>query len=256
MTGGDARTKAPARAARQAAAGRLTAQTFLARLSAEANEAERLNYDRYFPPAGRRKDDRFVGVRMGTVFELAKVFVAMPPAEIERLMESDIHEARAGAMSIMAKQYQAKPTPSARRQELFDLYLRRHDRINDWDLVDLAAYHVIGPHLVDGDRRLLYRLAKSKDMWERRTAILATFSFIRRGDCDDTFAIAELLLHDPEDLVHKAVGWALRSAGTDRERLKAFLDRHAGNMPRIMLRNAIEKFPPAERAHYLALKSA
>jgi len=167
-------------------------------------------------------------------------------------MKSPIHEARAAAMSIMAKQYAAKKTTPERRQELVDLYLRRHDRIDNWDLVDLAAYHVIGAHLVNRPRDVLYALAKSPSQWERRTAILATFAFIRRKEFAETFAIAELLLDDPEDLVQKATGWMLRSI-PDHGALTAFLDRHAASMPRITLRNAIEKFSPEERAHYLRL---
>lgn len=233
----------------------LTAETILARLRTLRSDEERKKYHRYFSFEDDAADT-FIGVRMGQVFALAKECVLTPPAEIERLMESDIHEARAAAMSIMAKQYAAKKTTPERRQELFDLYLRRHDRINNWDLVDLAAYYVIGPHLVDRPRDILYRLAKSANPWERRTATLATFSFIRRGQLDDAFAIAELLIDDPEDLVHKAVGWMLRTADGNRPALNAFLDKHAARMPRIMLRNALEHYAPDERARYLAMGKA
>jgi 3-methyladenine DNA glycosylase AlkD len=234
-----------------------TADTVLARLYALRSDEEREKYRRYFPHVFRAVADgsgrdRFIGVRMGAVFALAKEMVSLPPGDIERLLQSDIHEVRAAAMSIMAKQYAAKKTTAERRQELFELYLRRHDRINDWDLVDLGAWHVIGPHLVEGGRDLLYRLARSDNMWERRTAILATFAFIRRTDYADTFAIAEMLMADPEDLIHKAAGWMLRSIG-DRAASTAFLDRNAARMPRVMLRNALEHFAPDERAHYLAL---
>jgi 3-methyladenine DNA glycosylase AlkD len=238
-------------AAKEAAPRALTAKAFLDRLKANATEAERKKYERYFPPAERRSGETFIGVRMGAVFELARAFISMPPAEIEKLMESEIHEARAGAMSIMAKQYQAKATNPERRQQLYELYLRRHDRIDAWDLVDLAAYYVVGPHLLERDRKVLYRLAKSKNPWERRTAILATFAFIKRKELDDTFAIAELMLDEKEDLVQKAVGWALRTTGGPK--LLAFLDKHAATMPRPMLRNAIEKLEPSVRRHYLAL---
>lgn len=230
----------------------LTADAILARLQSMRSDEERQKYHRYFA----FEDDAaetFIGVRMGQVFALAKECVLTPPSEIERLMESDIHEARAAAMSIMAKQYQAKKTTSERKQELFELYLRRHDRINAWDLVDVAAYYVIGPHLVDRPRDILYRLARSANMWERRTATLATFSFIRRGQYDDAFAIAELLLDDPEELVLKAVGWMLRSADGNRPALNAFLDQHAARMPRVMLRNALEHYAPDERARYMAM---
>lgn len=232
-----------------------TAHTFLDRLQALRSDVEREKYRRYFKFDDTPGGDSFIGVPMGKVFALAREFILMPPAQIERLMESEIHEARAGAMSIMAGQYAAKKTSSERRQHLYELYLRRHDRINAWDLVDLAAYKVIGPHLIDRSREPLYRLARSTDMWERRTAILATYAFIRREDYADAFAIAELLLADPENLVHKAVGWMLRTIG-DRDALRAFLDRHAAAMPRIMLRNALEHFDPEERSHYLQLGRA
>jgi 3-methyladenine DNA glycosylase AlkD len=166
-------------------------------------------------------------------------------------MQSDVHEARAGAMSIMAKQYGAKSTSPERRQELYDLYLRRHDRIDSWDLVDLAAHHVIGPHLLERDRTVLRRLASSDNPWERRTAIVATFAFIRAGELDDTFSLAESLLGERTDLVQKAVGWALRTAGGPR--LIAFLEANAAAMPRPMLRNAIEKFEPKARQRYLCM---
>ena len=230
----------------------LTAEAILARLQDMRSDEERRKYHRYFDFEDDAADT-FIGVRMGHVFALAKQCLLTPPSEIERLMESDIHEARAAAMSIMAKQYQAKKTTPERKEELFELYLRRHDRINNWDLVDLAAYYVIGPHLVDRPRDVLHRLAKSASPWERRTATLATFSFIRRGQLDDAFAIAELLLDDPEELVQKAVGWMLRTADGNRPALDAFLDRHAAKMPRIMLRNALEHYAPDERARYLAM---
>ena len=158
-------------------------------------------------------------------------------------------------MSIMAKQFALKKTSEERRGELFELYLRRHDRINNWDLVDLAAWHVIGPWLVDKPRDVLYRLARSDNLWERRTAIYATMAFIRRGQLDDTFALAEMLLDDKEDLIHKATGGMLRAAGLDRPRLEAFLARHAATMPRTMLRYAIEHFDRERRAHYLGLRA-
>lgn len=232
----------------------LTADTVLARLHELQSDKELKRYQRYFKfgEGEYAHGDRFIGVRMGHVFNLAKEMIGLPPAEIERLMESDIHEARVAAMSVMAKQYAEKKTTPERRQELFDLYLRRHDRINNWDLVDLAAYYVIGPHLVDRPRDILHRLAKSDSMWERRTAILATFAFIRRGEFTDTLAIAEQLMDDPEDLIHKAAGWMLRSI-PDRTALSAFLDQHAARMPRVMLRNAIEHYSPDDRARYLAM---
>jgi 3-methyladenine DNA glycosylase AlkD len=178
----------------------------------------------------------------------------MPVAEIEKLLESPIHEARAGAMSIMGKSAASKKAAESRLKELYDLYLRRHDRINTWDLVDLAAYHVVGRYLEDKPRKALYQLAKSKKWYERRTAIVATAHFIRKAEVEDTFKIAELLLGDNEDLVHKGAGWMLRYAGDmDRARLLAFLDRHAAKMPRVMLRYTIEKLDKKQREKYLAM---
>lgn len=234
-----------------------TADDFQARLVALRSDEELAKIRRYFKMGEGQygAGDTFIGVRMGQVFDLAKEFIDLPPAQIERLLDSEIHEARAGAVSVMAKQYARRSTTPERRAELFELYVRRHDRINNWDLVDLGAKFVVGAHLQDRPRDLVYRLARSSDLWERRTAIIATLHFVARGDLDDTFALAELLVGDSHDLTHKAVGGLLREAGKkDRARLQGFLDRHAATMPRTMLRYAIEHFEPELRAHYMARK--
>jgi 3-methyladenine DNA glycosylase AlkD len=234
-----------------------SARAFTKRLMALQDDEELRKIQRYFKSGEGEygHGDRFIGVRMGSIFALAKELVDMPIEEIEILLDNDIHECRVGALSIMAKQYPLKTTTEERRRELYDLYLHRHDRINNWDLVDLAAWHVVGPWLVDKPRAVLHRLAKSRNMWERRTAILATFSFIKRGQFEDSLKIAKVLMADEEDLIHKAAGWALRVIGDkDRDVLNAFLDEHAAKMPRAMLSNAIEKFTPAEKAHYRAMK--
>lgn len=233
-----------------------TARAFIGRLMALQSDEELRKIQRYFKSeeGDYGHGDKFIGVRMGSIFALAKEFADLPLKDIETLLDSDIHEYRVGALSIMAKQYALKSTTEARRKELYDLYLRRHDRINNWDLVDLAAWHVIGPYLVDRPRAVLHKLAKSKNMWERRTAILATFAFIKRSEFDDTLTIAKMLLKDKENLSHKAVGWMLRSVGDkDRSALMAFLDEHAATMPRAMLSNAIEKFTPTDKARYRAM---
>jgi 3-methyladenine DNA glycosylase AlkD len=230
-----------------------TADRFAEELRAHQSDAELEKIRRYFKsgPGDYGEGDTFLGVRMGQVFALAKRFVDMPPDEIEKLLESPLHEVRAGACSVMAKQAVRKSTSAERREELFELYLRRHDRIDNWDLVDLAAGNVVGGHLADRPRDLLDELARSPSLWERRTAIVAAAWFIRRGELDDTFRIAELLLHDDEDLIHKAVGGWLREAGKkDRSRLLRFLDRHAGAMPRTMLRYAMEHLDAEQKAHY------
>jgi len=201
------------------------------------------------------KDNAVMGVRMGQVFALAKEFMDMPLDEVEELLESPIHEVRVGAVSIMDFQARSKKTTAERRKELFDLYVRRHGRINTWDLVDRSAPYVVGSYLLDKPRKILYKLARSKAMPERRTAIVSTLYFIGKGDVDDAFEIAERLLKDDHDLIHKAVGWALRFAGDkDRKQLLAFLDAHAATMPRVTLRYALEHFDAKQRAHYMNMK--
>ena len=200
-------------------------------------------------------DDAILGVRMGQVFALAKEFMDMPLDEVESLLESSIHEMRVGAVSIMDFQARSKKTTDVRKKELFNLYIKRHDRINTWDLVDRSAPWVVGSYLMDKPRKVLYKLAKSKRMAERRTAIVSTLFFIGKGDVEDAFKLAELMLYDKEDLIHKANGWALRFAGDkDRKQLLKFLDKHAADMPRVTLRYATEKFDRKQREHYLKLK--
>ena len=200
--------------------------------------------------------DDYHGVGMGRIFSLARECMNMAPTEIERLLESPTHAVRVGAVSIMDFQARARKTPHERKRELFELYLRRHDRIDTWDLVDRSAIWVVGEYLVDKPRGVLYELAASDGPMERRTAILATFALIRRDQLDDAYRIAELLVDDPEDTVHKAVGWMLREAGKrDAERQAAFLEAHAATMPRVMLRYAIEKLDKPTRDGYLAMRT-
>lgn len=235
------------------------AAQFIKRLKMHQSPEELKKIQRYFKTGEGQygEGDEFMGVRMGQVFALAKEFIEMPPGEIEKLLESPIHEVRAGGLSIMDKQARRKKTPESRRKELFDLYIRRHDRINNWDLVDLGALYAVGSYLFDKPRDILYKLARSKNIWERRTSIVGTAYFIRQGDVADTFKIAEMLLKDKEDLVHKATGWMLRFAGAkDRQKLLSFLDRYAATMPRTLLRYSIENLDKEQREHYMGLKKA
>ena len=224
----------------------------IASLASMASDAEREKYRRYFPddPAAP-----FLGVRMGAVFDLAKTALDLEAAELERLLARPEHEVRALACSIMGKSAARPRTTEERRTELFELYLRRHDRIDQWDLVDLAARDVVGAYLADRDRTVLDRLAASGFWPERRTAIVATSAYIRAGEIDDAYRIAELLADDPEPLVQKATGWMLRYAGDrDVARLTAFAERHAATMPRVALRAAIEHLPKEERARILGIR--
>lgn len=234
------------------------ADAFAERLHELSSPEEHAKIQRYFKSGKGQygEGDEFIGVRMGQVFELAKEFIDLPPGEIERLLESSVHEMRAGAVSIMDKQARRKSTPADRRKELFELYLRRIDRINNWDLVDLGAPHVVGGYLYDKPRDVLYELARSANLWERRTAALATLYLVRKADLDDAYAVAEILLTDEHDLIHKAVGGILRETGKkDRQRLLRFLDRHAAEMPRTMLRYAVEHLDPDQRTHYRGMQT-
>ena len=225
-------------------------------MKAQASPAEAEKTKRYFKSGEGEygAGDKFIGVRMGQVFALAKEFSDMPLDEIEKLLDSPIHEARAGALSIMGIHARRKKTSDAQRKQFYDLYLRRHDRVNNWDLVDLGALYIVGIYLKDHPREVLYKLARSKNIWERRTAIVSTGQLIRNGETADTFKIAEMLLHDKEDLIHKGTGWMLRAAGkVRRDDLLKFLDKHAATMPRTCLRYSIEKFSKKDREHYMSL---
>jgi 3-methyladenine DNA glycosylase AlkD len=235
----------------------MTAAEFVRKLKTYRSPEELKKIQRYFKTGAGEYGEgaKFMGVRMGQVFSLAKEFIEMTPDEIEKLLESPIHEVRVGAVSVMDWQARSKKTPGERRKELFDLYVRRHDRINNWDLVDRSAPYVVGGYLVDKPRDILYKLARSKNVWERRTAIVSTYYFIRLGDVTDTFKIAETLLNDEHDLIHKATGGWLREAGKkDPEKLLGFLDKYASVMSRTALRYAIERLDKKRRDHYLRLE--
>jgi len=237
----------------------LTAKDFIAQLKAHQSDTELKKIQRYFKSGegDYGHGDKFMGVKMGTLFALAKEFGEMPIGEIEKLLESPVHEVRAGAVSIMDKASRNKKISKERLKDFFDLYMRRHDRINNWDLCDLGCLYMTGSYLYDKSHDILYKLARSKNIWERRTAILSTCYFIRQGDMTDTFKIAEILVNDKEDLIHKATGWMLRFAGAkDRKRLITFLDKYAATMPRTLLRYSIEHFSGKERELYLKMKTA
>ena len=192
-----------------------------------------------------------LGVTFGNIFRIAKQFADMPLTGIEQLLDSPYYEVRMGAVSIMDFQARNKKTTPEQRKALFDLYMRRHDRINNWDLVDRAAPYVVGGYLADKSRKDLYRLARSRNPWERRTAIVSTYYFIRSGELDDTFGIAARLVKDKHELVQKAVGSWIREAGKkDQKQLVQFLETHAGSMSPTMLRYAIEKLPAAQKKKF------
>ena len=225
----------------------LTADAFEVRLRGHQSDVELAKIQRYFTSGL----EQFIGVRMGTVFGLAKESIDMPLDQVEAMLESDVHEMRVGALSIMAKKAAHKKTDGETRQALYDLYQRRHDRINNWDLVDLAARHVVGLWLVDKPKDVLHELSRSDNMWERRTALYACVPLIAHHQTADALAISSRLVEDPEELIHKAAGTVLRSIGQeDRAALLTFLDQHASRMPRIMLTYAIEHLDADQKADY------
>ena len=229
----------------------LTARQFVEQLSKLKTKVDLEKNSRFFRDEGKN-NSKILGVRMGKLFALAKTFSALNLDEVEALLENQYYEVRMGAACIMDFQARNKKTTPERKKELFELYIRRHDRIDNWDLIDRSAGYVVGSYLLDRPRAILYKLAKSKDIWERRTAIVSTSYFLRHGDVDDTFKIAEILIDDKHDLIHKAVGSWIREAGKkDKKRLIDFLDNYAAVMPRTMLRYAIEKLEKKQRDYFL-----
>ncbi len=195
--------------------------------------------------------DIFWGLTVPLVRAVAKNHRDLPLADLKKLLASEVHEARLAALVIMTTQF-AKGDEKARKR-LFNLYLASTKRINNWDLVDVSAPRIVGAHLLEHpNSALLKRLARSKLLWDRRISILSTAAFIGAGDLGPVFAISDILINDPHDLLHKAVGWMLREAGKrDKAALVAFLKPRYERMPRTMLRYAIERFPAGERSKWL-----
>jgi 3-methyladenine DNA glycosylase AlkD len=195
--------------------------------------------------------DRFLGIVMPKVRKIMKAHRQASNDDILSLLHSKYHEERMTALLLLVEQY--RRGDESKKKAVFDLYLEHTAWINNWDLVDLTAPHIVGAQLFNEDRAMLKTLALSKNLWERRIAALSTFYFISHGECREALEIAELLLHDSHDLIHKAVGWMLREVGKrcSMEQECTFLDAHAATMPRTMLRYAIERFPERARLKYL-----
>lgn len=190
--------------------------------------------------------DFFIGIRVPDQREVAKKFKEASFKDLKELIKSNIHEYRLTALLILIFKYKNN------EEKVFDFYIKNIRKINSWDLVDLSAPNIIGNYLIDKDRSILYDFAKSENLWEKRVAIISTFTFIKNNDFKDALKISEILLNDKHDLIHKAVGWMLREIGKrDVEMEKIFLKKHYKKMPRTMLRYAIEKFPEQERKRIL-----
>ena len=195
--------------------------------------------------------DIFLGVRAPKIRLIAKKHIDISLADMKILIKSKYHEERFLGLIILVNKY-SKTKDNETRNQLYNIYVSSFKYINNWDLVDVTCAHVIGKHLMDKDRSILYTWAKSEDLWTKRIAIVSTHCFIRKNELQDTFKIAEILLNDEHDLIHKAVGWMLREAGKrDLEKEEIFLKKYYNIMPRTMLRYAIERFPEPKRQKYL-----
>lgn len=194
--------------------------------------------------------DKFLGIRVPVLRKQAQTHKDLSIKETLLLLKSRFHEARLLALFMFVKKF--TEGTEEQKTEIYNLYLQNMQYINNWDLVDSSAPYILGAYLEKRDKGVLYKLAVSEHLWERRIAIVATFHLIRRNDFSDVLAISEILLGDKEDLIHKAVGWMLREIGKrDLEILKSFLKKHYAEMPRTMLRYSIERFPEKERKAYL-----
>jgi len=194
--------------------------------------------------------DFFLGVRVPDQRRIAKKYWNIPLTDVLELLRSGIHEHRLTALFILTEQFNKGDEEDRRR--IVDLYLSNTAYVNNWDLVDSSAHKILGVWLVDKPRRVLYELAESKSLWERRISIISTFAFINRGDLVDALALAEALVDDRHDLIHKASGWVLREVGKkDQSVLEEFLLEHYKKMPRTMLRYAIERLPKERRRLYM-----
>ncbi|MAE13196.1 DNA alkylation repair protein [Candidatus Woesearchaeota archaeon] len=221
-------------------------------LRAASSVEDARNYARFFKTGKGEygEGDIFIGVRVPVQRRLSKKYWDISLGDVEILLKSGVHEERLTAAFILCLKF-AKGDDAVRRS-VFDLYVRNFDCVNNWDLVDCSAHKIVGAFLKDRDREFLYELAHSSVLWERRISIISTFAYIPDGDFSDALLLAELLLKDEHDLIHKAVGWVLREVGKkDETVLEEFLMKHSTNMPRTMLRYAIEKFEEEKRQFYL-----
>ncbi|HPJ38722.1 MAG TPA: DNA alkylation repair protein [Spirochaetota bacterium] len=221
-------------------------------LRAQENPAQAAHLSRFFKTGKGQygEGDIFLGIKVPELRKITKSCRNIPLSGLQKLLNSGIHEERFSALLILVDRY--KHGTSDEQGDIFTFYIKNAPRVNNWDLVDLSAADIAGHYLMDRDRSILRTLARSENLWEKRISIVATHYFIKQGDVDTTFAIAEILMNDPHDLIHKAVGWMLREAGN--RNLKAetgFLNAHYTQMPRTMLRYAIEKFPEDLRQRYL-----
>lgn len=217
-----------------------------------ANPQKAALLQRFFKtgPGEYGEGDIFLGIMVPVQRSIAKKYKDLPLKDIKALLHSDKHEERLIALLILVEQF--KKGEEQLKEDIFTFYHLHRKRINNWDLVDLTAHIISGSYLMDKDKTILYKLAESENIWDRRIAVLSTFHFIKNNVFDDALGVAELLINDKHDLIQKAVGWMLREIGNrDINTEEGFLEKHYKNMPRTMLRYAIEKFPEKKRLAYL-----
>lgn len=221
-------------------------------LSDQADSKKALLAQRFFKTADGQygAGDVFLGINVPILRNIGKKYSGLSLSEIEVLLKNKIHEYRLIALLILIAQF--KKADSQSRKKIYKFYLKNYRGVNNWDLVDISAPNIVGDWLLTNPREIIYKLARSKNLWQKRIAIIATLTFIKHGDFVDTFKISQILLKDSHDLIHKAVGWMLREVGKrDEEKEKEFLDKHCKKMSRTMLRYAIEKFNKKDYQHYL-----
>jgi 3-methyladenine DNA glycosylase AlkD len=234
----------------------MTAQKIISELAKHASPNDAVFLQRFFKtgPGQYGEGDIFIGVRVPQTRIICKQFINLPLGEVQKLLNSPVHEHRLAGVIILSYHY--PKADEKQKQEIYDLYLKNvyKGTVNNWDIVDVTVDRVMGAHLLNRPRDILFELTKSSDVWQRRVAIMSSFAFIKNGDASTTLQLAKILLHDKHDLIQKAVGWMLRETGkrVDRKLLLGFLDEHAHEMPRTMLRYSIEHLPPEQRAHYMS----
>lgn len=235
-------------------------QEVQAQLETLSNKKIAQSSQRFFKtgPGEYGEGDLFLGIRVPVLHALSKQAIHLSLNELQILLDSKWHESRSLALMSLVLQFEKVLKKDVKQGRPFvDFYLRNILRVNNWDLVDGSAPYILGQYLLKSgeDRKILHRLAKSKNLWERRIAILSTFAFIRADEFQDTFTLCEALMDDKEDLMHKAMGWMLRELGKRNQAAEeVFLKKHAVHMPRTMLRYAIERFPEPLRKSYLAIR--
>lgn len=235
----------------------VNAESFTKELSKYASDTDAVFLQKFFKTGHGQygEGDVFIGVRVPNTRKVCKKYQGMSNSEVKKLLDSPIHEHRLAAVILLSEK--AKKATNEELEQVYNLYIDGvyRNRINNWDIIDISARHVVGRYLEDKSRDIIYELARSPKLWEKRVAVLSTFSWIADGDVAVSMDIAEILVQDKEDLIQKAVGWMLREIGkkVDQKLLTDFLDTRAQRMPRTMLRYSLEKLSPNLKKHYMNL---